>query len=138
VHAWIPLGAFPRDPVSRLGEGEDLAQSVQAWGVPVVYTERYQEAALLRFHAGVDAWALPGAGRPDQFDLWRAPDAGRALFVRPWRGGPTLPTDAVCAERGASHDVLERGGDGEVLERWQVVEVGGCRPRVCPKSAGCP
>ena len=128
LHAWVPLGAFPNDPVSRLGEAEDLAQSVSAWGVPVVYTERYQEAALLRFHTGLDAWALPGAGRPDQFDLWTPPAAERALFVRPWRGGPALPSDAVCTDRGPSHDVLERGRAGEVVERWQVVEVGGCAP----------
>lgn len=131
VHAVTPLVQVPNDPVARLDEGAVLAQSVEAWGVPVVYTERYQEAALLRFHRGLAAYALPGVGRPDQFDLWEVPDAEGALFVRPWRGGPSLPTDAVCAERGPSNDVAQRDAEGNLVARWQVVEVGGCvLPRV--------
>jgi hypothetical protein len=133
VHAVHPLVTLPRDPTARLGEGKTLAQSVEAWGLPVVYTERYQEAAMLRYHEGLDAWALPGVGRPDQFDIWAAagggvPAAEAALFVRPWRSGPALPTDSVCARTGARHEVVEYGPNGEVSGRWQVVEVYGCRP----------
>ncbi len=133
VHAVHPLVALPRDPAARLGEGKILAQSVEAWGLPVVYTERYQEAAMLRYYAGIDAWALPGVGRPDQFDLWAAsaggvPAAETALFVRPWRSGRALPTDAFCARSGERHEVVEYGPNGAVSGRWEVVEVSGCRP----------
>jgi 4-amino-4-deoxy-L-arabinose transferase-like glycosyltransferase len=128
-HVRRPLLLLPEDPVDRLGEGRDLAQSVEAWGIPVVYTERYQEAALIWAHEDLDAWALPGVGRPDQYDLWEAPRSAHALFVRPWRGGPDLPTDAICRDRGPSHDVVERDSEGGILRRWQVVEVYDCDPR---------
>ncbi len=126
VHLFRPWLPIPVDVEARLGAQATLAQSVQGWGVEPVYTERYQEAATLRYHAGIDAYALPGAGRPDQFDLWAAPDAERALFVRPWRGGPTLPTDVVCAERGSPNVVTARAADGSPVDRWQVYEVGRC------------
>lgn len=126
VHLYRPVVDLAGDPTARLGLGRDLASSVQAWGIEPVYTERYQEAALIRFYAGVDAYALPGVARPDQFDLWGAPDAETALFVRPWRSGPTLPTDARCATRGGVNVVSENDAAGFPMARWQVYEVGGC------------
>ena len=133
VHALHPVVALPRDPTARLGEGRLLAQSVEAWGRPVVYTERYQEAAMLRYYEGLEAWALPGVGRPDQFDLWAVsaggvPAADEALFVRPWRSGAALPTDSFCERSGERHEVVEFGPNGDVSGRWDVVEVYGCRP----------
>ncbi len=128
IHLYTPIARLADDPRDRLGLGRSLAQSVEAWGIDVVYTERYQEAAVLRYYQGLRAYALPGVGRPDQFDLWYTPAADRAIFVRPWRGGPTLPTDDVCVERGTANAVVERDADGLPLARWQVVEVTGCTP----------
>ncbi len=128
AHVFVPLLPVPSDPARRLGEGRTLAGSVEAWGIPDVLTERYQEAALLRWHADLDARALPDVGRPDQYDLWPSTPVGHALFVRPWRGGPRLPTDDICAWRGPSHDVVERDSAGDVSARWQVVEVRDCDP----------
>ncbi|MFZ5480355.1 MAG: glycosyltransferase family 39 protein [Myxococcota bacterium] len=127
AHVHRPLLAIPNDPVARLGLGDTLAQSVEAWGVEPVYTERYQEAALIAYHAGIDAHALPGVARPDQYDLWPAPVAERALFVRPWRGGDTTSVDPFCATRGPANVVTERADDGTALARWQVYEVSACR-----------
>lgn len=126
AHLYRPLLAIPGDPTARLGLGRDLAASVEAWGVEPIYAERYQEAAILTFYEGLDAWGLPGAGRADQYDLWDVPNADEALFVRPWRSGDTLPTDTVCAERGSAEVVTERDAAGLPLARWQVVPVSGC------------
>lgn len=126
VHLYVPLVTIPHDPTARLGLGRDLAQSVQAWGVSPVYTSRYQEAALLRYYAGVDATALPGVDRPDQYDLWPTPWAEHALFVRPFKSGATLASDPFCADHGPANVVTEHDVTGAVLERWQVYEVTGC------------
>lgn len=127
VHLYTPVVDFPGDPTGRLGVGRDLAQSVQAWGVQPVYTERYQEAALIEYYAGVPALALPGGSRPTQSDLSPFPDAEHALFVRPYRSGPTLPSDRFCADHGGANVVTEHNADGSVIDRWQVYEVEGCR-----------
>ncbi|MDP2317108.1 MAG: glycosyltransferase family 39 protein [Pseudomonadota bacterium] len=129
VHLYMPLVDFPRDPTARLGVGRDLAESVQAWGIEPVYTERYQEAALIRYYEGLETYALPGVARADQYDLWPTRWAESALFVRRARGGDTLPTDRFCADRGSSNVVSERDIDGAPIERWQVVPVRGCGPR---------
>lgn len=128
LHLYRPVVHLPKDPTAELGVGRVLAQSVEAWGVEPVYTERYQEAALLRYYGGIDAYALPGVARADQWDLWGAPAAEHALFVRPARSGPTLPTDTICATRGGANAVAERDGTGAPIARWQVYEVGGCVP----------
>lgn len=127
VHLYTPVIDLPRDPTARLGLGRTLTQSVQAWGIEPVYTERYQEAALIQFYEGLAACALPGVGRMDQYDLWGCPPAESALFVRPYRSGDTLPTDDRCDTRGPVNVVSERGDDGNVIDRWQVYEVHGCR-----------
>ncbi len=128
VHLYTPIVDLPRDPTARLGVGRDLAESVQAWGVEPVYTERYQEAALIRYYEGLETYALPGVARADQYDLWPTRWAESALFVRRARGGDTLPTDPFCAGRGSSHVVSERDATGAPIERWQVVPVSGCGP----------
>jgi hypothetical protein len=129
VHLYVPLLDIPNDPTARLGVGRDLAESVQAWGVEPVYTERYQEAALIHYYEGIETYALPGVARADQYDLWPVRWAEHALFVRPARGGDALPSDAFCADRGPRNSVSEQGEDGDAIARWQVYEVTGCGPR---------
>lgn len=128
THLYKPLVAFPGDPTARLGVGAVLAESVEAWGIEPVYTERYQEAALIRFYEGLETHALPGVGRVDQYDLWPTPWADRALFVRRWRGGDGMPSDRFCADRGEREVATERDLDGQPIERWQVAVVTGCGP----------
>lgn len=127
-HAFSPLVVIARDPTARLGVGRDLAASVQAWGVEPVYTSRYQEAAVISWYAGIEAVALPGVDRPDQYDLWPTPWADRALFVRQRRSGLEATVDAFCAERGGENVVSEYNADGSVIDRWQVYEVRSCGP----------
>ncbi len=132
VHVYRPIVDLAHDPVARLGEGRTLAASVEAWGIEPVYTSRYQEAAVITWYTGIDAAALPGVDRPDQYDLWPTPWADAALFVRPFRSGPTLSTDAFCRDHGPPNVVSEpeRVVDGAALgtRRWQVYEVQGCTP----------
>ncbi len=126
VHLYRPVVDFPGDPTSQLGIGRDLAASVEAWGVEPVYTERYQEAALIEYYAGIDGVVLPGGSRPTQDDLAPFPASERALFVRPWRGGPTLASDPYCGDHGGANVVTEHNEDGTVFGRWQVYEVESC------------
>lgn len=126
LHLYTPLVDLPKDPTARLGLGRDLAMSVQAWGAEPVYTSRYQEAALIRYYAGIDAVALPGVDRLDQYDLWPTPWADHALFVRPYKTGAALAADPFCADHGPANVVTEHDIDGAVLDRWQVYEVRGC------------
>lgn len=124
------------DPVHRTRGGRILADSVAAWGETPVYTSRYQEAALIHFYSGIPAHALPDTGRADQYDLWDAPPIARApdsdrwqlLFVRPWRAGGTLATDALGWDHGPPHVVTSYGPTPDPLvdvpvERWQVYQV---------------
>ena len=83
---------------------------------------------MLAWYADLDAVALPGVDRPDQYDLWPTPWAPKALFVRPRRSGPTATVDRFCAERGGENVVSEYNPDGSVIDRWQVYEVGRCGP----------
>lgn len=126
AHIVSPLVEIKGDPTARLGLGADLAQSVEAWGVEPVYTSRYQEAALLSFYGDLEAYALPGVDRPDQYDLWPTRWADRALFVREWRGGPSATVDPFCTHRGPANVVSEHEVDGSAIARWQVYEVSGC------------
>lgn len=128
VHLHKPVVDLPNDPTARLGVGGVLAESVEAWGIEPVYTERYQEAALIRYYEGLEAYALPGVGRLDQYDLWPIRWSDRALFVRRWRSGDAMPSDPFCADRGEREVATERNALGEPLERWQVAVVSGCGP----------
>ncbi len=137
VHLYVPLVDLDRDPTARLGVGRDLADSVAAWGstkvdgsgenrIGPVYTNRYQEAALLRYYRGIEAYALPGVDRADQFDLWPIRWSEHALFVRPWRGSPSIIAEKFCERRGSPNVVTQRNIDGSVFSRWQVFEVWDC------------
>ncbi len=127
AHVVRPMVEIKGDPTARLGVGADLARSVQAWGVQPVYTSRYQEAALLAWYGDLEAYALPGVDRPDQYDLWPIRWSDKALFVREWRGGPSATVDAFCSERGGANVVSENEIDGSPIQRWQIYEVSGCR-----------
>ncbi len=135
VHLYRPIVAIPGDPTARLGVGAVLAESVEAWGVEPVYTERYQEAALIRYYEGLETYALPGVARMDQYDLWPTRWADRALFVRRWRGGDAMPSDRFCADRGEREVATERDEAGQPIERWQVAVVTGCGPEERPSPA---
>lgn len=133
AHAFHPFLRVPNDPVARLGQGARLAEPVAAWGSPVVWTERYQDAALLRWYGGpalAGASTLPGVARTDQFDLWRAEDGAptptAGLYVRPRRSGEATAADAACA-RGGPNEVAEHDAGGAVTARWQVYELRDCR-----------
>ncbi len=131
VHAFHPFLRIPNDPVARLGMGAQLASPVEAWGIPNVWTTRYQEAALLRWYGGAglaDATTVPGLDRADQFDIWRAEDGPSprdGLFVRGWRAGEPV-IDTLC-ERGGPNLVEAHDDAGAVTSRWQVYEVHDCR-----------
>jgi 4-amino-4-deoxy-L-arabinose transferase-like glycosyltransferase len=135
VHLYKPIVNLPKDPTARLGVGAVLAESVEAWGIEPVYTERYQEAALIRYYEGLETYALPGTGRLDQYDIWPTRWADRALFVRRWRGGDGMPSDRFCADRGEREVATERDEAGASIERWQVAVVTGCGPE---RGAGEP
>ena len=128
AHLVRPIIELRGDPTARLGVGDDLARSVQAWGVEPVYTSRYQEAALLSYYADVEAYALPGVDRPDQYDLWPIRWSDHALFVREFRSGVKATIDPFCSQRGGANVISELDVDGSPIERWQVYEVSGCGP----------
>lgn len=110
IHVVSPLWDLARDPVNRVHMGKALGESVEAWGVDVAVTRRYQEAAWIEFYGGVDATTLPGVGRLDQFDLWREELPESGVYVREL---------GIEMEPEASRfyaDVSERG---RVIARWK-------------------
>jgi hypothetical protein len=124
VHTVYPLWRLPSDPTLRMVGGETLGQSVEAWGIDSVYTERYQEASWIWFYGGIPATTLPGAGRDSQFDLWAdRPDRDHALYVRPWRSGPTRKLDGWWDKRAGPNTVVARDLLGRRAIRWQVYEL---------------
>ena len=140
MHALQPLTSAPWSPYPRVQEGNVLAQALTPWVMPigalphtfpsetppVVWTERYQEASLLRYHLGLNAWVTPGCGRPTQFGLWPTPDgldsAKSAWFLRPTTSGePTCTTELGTLR--TRHLVHGRTPDGEVHGKWDLWEV---------------
>lgn len=124
VHAWTPVLPLPKDPTDELHLGRFVGESVGAWGVEPVLSERYQEAAWVRFYGEVEATTLPGAGRESQFDLWREELPEASVVVRPSRSGDVWPTDGLYGERGGARDIVARRGE-RVIGTWQVAEVEG-------------
>ena len=120
LHTQHPLVRLPDDPIVRLAGGRVLGDTVRAWGLEAVYTERYQEAALIHFYAGIPAHALPQTARADQYDLWPVTLAEHALFVRPHRGARTLPPIEAAGYRW---DELTTVRVPESPLAWDVAEV---------------
>lgn len=134
VHLYRPWLPLREDPAARLGEGRELAEAVAAWGVPTVYTVRYQEAAALSWYAGLDAQALPGVDRMDQYDLWPTRWASPALFLRPYKSGVARAVDPFCRTRGAPALYPDEDGGAHLLtdragRRWQLWLVSDCGAR---------
>ena len=129
VHAQDPLIDLPNDPIHRLRGGERLGSAVRAWGIDAVYTERYQEAALIHFYSGVPAHALPETARPDQYDLWPVTLADHALFVRVHRGSTDIPVvEALGYSWREVNDVTAYAHTTDptfdiLFARWNVVEI---------------
>lgn len=129
VHAQGPLVDLAGDPLHRLRGGARLAGAVQAWGIDPIYTERYQEAALIHFYSGIPAHALPETARPDQYDLWPITLTEHALFVRPHRGSPNIPVVEVLGyDWREINDVTAYAPTTDptfdvLIARWDVVEI---------------
>jgi 4-amino-4-deoxy-L-arabinose transferase-like glycosyltransferase len=114
LHVLHPIARPPVEPRAWLDRGQNLGDSVAAWGASAVYTSRYQEAALIDFYGGealggVRPRPLPGLGRPTQYDLWE-PEAAEqlapsALFVRPERQSEEIATDRLGYSHGDAHRV---------------------------------
>jgi 4-amino-4-deoxy-L-arabinose transferase-like glycosyltransferase len=129
THAITPLVDLPGDPTRRLRGGERLGSAVDAWGIEAVYTERYQEAALIHFYSGIPAHALPDVGRPDQYDLWPLELADHALFVRVHRGSRALPdVEALGYTWRQIYDITAYAPTTDptldvLIARWDVAEI---------------
>ncbi len=130
-----PWMGISDDPADRFAAGPVLGSWVRDWAVPaaadgaqpvpLVWTERYQEAAWIDAYAGdVRAHVFPGCGRPNQFDLWPAPATGAsALFVRPSTSGPLACLTAPWRVVGGPHRLVGRDAQGRPVGDWQLFEI---------------
>lgn len=132
AHAEHPLVSLATDPAVRLSEGRVLGEGVARWSLPAVgepgepvpvVTERYQEAALVRWTTGVEAFVLPGCGRRSQYDLAPRSIPERALFVRPARSGPPRCAQSVYGTVSSPRPIRGTDDAGRVVGPWQVFEV---------------
>ena len=133
AHIERPIVHLPRDPAARFTEGRYLADEVGRFVIPAaygeearlpVYTERYQEAALLSFY-GIEARTLPGCGRRSQYDLLEDQDiqATEAWFVRPKRSGPLYCTSPRFPETGWPSIVGTVDARGRRVGPWDLFRV---------------
>jgi 4-amino-4-deoxy-L-arabinose transferase-like glycosyltransferase len=139
VHTLHPLVRVAADPALRVEEGPLVAEAVASWALPAgaavadgtperaatVYTERYQEAALVHFYTGIPATRYPGCGRRDQYDLWpTSPPTAGPLMVRPATSGDALCTDAAYPDRSGPQAIDARDRFGRRVGRWQLYVLG--------------
>jgi len=123
--------------VERLQEGRSLANEVERWVLPEgaarrtveataglpVYTERYQEAALIHYHLGIEATAFPSCARGDQYDLWDNGQRPRkAWFIRPRTTGDDLCTDSRYAHK-VRHALRGVDPAGRSIRQWDLWEL---------------
>lgn len=101
----LPVGAAPHS---------------EAAATAFVITERYQEAAWLRWHLGVPATVWAGCGRPSALDARPAPREGH--FVRPATGGPPHCLEGLDVGHGARF--TEHDPAGRPVGAWDVLPVG--------------
>ncbi len=135
VHALHPLVALPVDPAARFTEGRALADVVAREALPEgvgpreagagavgdVFTERYQEASLIRYHTGIPARVYPGCGRRNQDDLRPAVPIPSALwFVRPARSGPPRCVPGYGGRGRVIRDVDAHGRALPVFEIFRL------------------
>ena len=60
----------------------------------------------------------------DWFDVWNmSPDRDHALYVRPWRSGPTRKLDGWWDKRVGPNTVVARDALERRASRWQVYEL---------------
>ncbi len=138
--AHVERGLFPLkiDPADRFREGRPLASAIAGWALPLgvapreagaarslpVYTERYQEAALIEWYTGIPARALHGCARLDQYDLWdQRPIGPDALFVRPTTSGDRICADEQGPFEKKRHPTAPRDSRGRVVGHWDVIEL---------------
>lgn len=134
VHADRPLVRLGADPATRLSEGHVLGQAVAQWALPsaaepdapplAVLTERYQEAALIHWTTGIQAFVLPGCGRPSQYDLEVREIPATALFVRPARSGPPRCLEADYGPSPSPRRIEGRDAAGRRVGPWDLFVVG--------------
>lgn len=129
IHASRPLIDLPQDPGHRLREGRALAEAfsplLHERPLPV-FTERYQEAALLHWHLGIPARTWPGCGRRNQYDLESVELPDEAWMLRPATSGPRLCTDA---ERPLREGPFELQASDPRIGRWQAFRIRAGPPR---------
>jgi hypothetical protein len=127
-----PVVPLRDDPGVRPHVGEALSRTVAKHVLPVgvapgspsaaehvVLTERYQEAAWLRWHLGVHAAVWPQCGRRSQLDEWVQ---GARFFVRPATSGP-LECVGDAWRVGARYRFEEHDRAGRSVGVWDVFEI---------------
>ncbi|MEN0065079.1 MAG: hypothetical protein AAGA48_23250, partial [Myxococcota bacterium] len=131
----VPSSTFAIDPATRFTEGELLATRVARWALPEgaadgtqgahapIYTERYQEAALVHYHTGIRATVLPGCGRRTQYDLWRPQPLRPGFFVRPARSGAPRCTACCFASVVEVQSIVEVDDQGRSVGPWDLWRV---------------
>lgn len=135
AHLRSPILALPADPTAGFAEGPLLAEPIGAWARPAlgepdrepvaIYTERYQEAALIHYYARIPAVVLEGCGRSTQYDLWpRSDPAPTAIFVRPETGGPPDCLAGRWDRVDGPHRIDGVDAAGRRVRRWQVFALG--------------
>ena len=117
LHLVSPLANGPVDPRDWLSGGETLSDSIAAWGLEPVYAALPEDAALIAFHTGLQAGPLEGAPQTP------------ALYVRPWAGSASVPTDAADLPRSGPNVVTAAVSTPDpvgarVVARWQVYRLG--------------
>jgi 4-amino-4-deoxy-L-arabinose transferase-like glycosyltransferase len=129
IHALTGLLPLPArlDPTTQLHGWTALGRAVAARLAPgtVVVTDRYQEAAELAFHLGpaVTVTALPGRGRPDQYDLWETPvvpAGGDLLWVNRSGAGSRPPFGGFSRIDGPFRVEAGRAGQGPAYDVYHL------------------
>ena len=126
------------DPASQLRAGPLLAEGIAAWSLPSgrslsdgidnsdaipILTERYQEAAWIRYYGGIEAWTHQDCGRVDQFDLWDRPTWEPALFVRPATSGSSFCGADVWRDVTGPVRYNANDAEGHTTGRYDVFEL---------------
>jgi len=87
---------------------------------PTIYTERYQEAALIRYYTGLSAFKHHRCGRQDQYNIWTLPEADNAIFVRPQTSGYDTCLDPVFEKRSGPNRIQGVDDAHRLVGRWDI------------------